>query len=278
MLLLFVLQLSFVAATRYYYNENKHAYVGWNRGDDPGCVATQRFVSGETHGKPDDVQVTICEGAITRPEPANHQLVSCVAPLYGPLDTEWLASWCLHHIAIGVDHFEFYGIDRERPVLPGVPSYAWNDASWQFHNKRTHERGQLWAMHDCLYKSHARNDRWAIFTDVDEWVFSPTSLLEITRKLADGGFDALKIPQTVRDHANDCSKNFTEWAAHQQTLKINHNHAGHKSLVDVQRVGRLNVHQPTGAQMVQSNHMGLFLMHDRCLRMHFGKHTGLDPQ
>ena len=264
---------------RYYLNTTHHAYVGWNKNDDPHCKVVAQFESAEAHGKPDDVRVTTCDGAIPRPPQTNRQLVSCVAPVYGPLNAEWLAAWCQYHARLGVQHFDLYTVGAA-PRLEGVRSYTWINASWQFLTKKSHERGQAWAMHDCLYRAHAGGDKWALFTDLDEWVYVPPAvggLLSAIHALDSAGFDAVVLPQTLPDPDKRCGSkryNFTEWVERQQALPRNLKR-GHKSLVNAERVGKVNVHFPTGARHVQLSSNGMFLMHERCLHMHFGNYTPL---
>ena len=267
-------------SARYYFSETQHVYVGWNRQDDAGCVVASAFESGETYGKPDDVRVTLCSGAVQRPPQTRRKLVSCVAPLYGSTNMEILTEWCRFHELLGIDHFDIYSANTPMPKLDGVTSYSWHTAAWQFVHKRTHERGQLWAMHDCLYRARERGDERALFTDLDEWISNTTSVLGEARRAADAGYDAIMVSQAAGSGWEDprnCTPTLSEWLKSQHSYKPSHG-GGQKYLVNVQRVGRLNIHEPTGASKVlKSTEHSMFLMHDRCLRIYGGKYTHLDP-
>ena len=225
------------------------------------------------------MRVTYCVGGVDKPEQTSHRLVSCVAPMYGSLNTDHLQRWCLYHAALGVDHFYLYTTLTDPPILERVHSYTWIDASWQNFHKKTYSKGLLWSMHDCLYRTRSQSDAWAMFTDLDEWVNAPHLAREIDSYQRIGK-DAIMLPQShsswdERDGAV-CELAFEEWLREKRRARVNHA-SGHKYVVDAQRVDRVNNHIPTGAlSVVGSKEHNMSLMHDRCLRMHFGTYSFMD--
>jgi hypothetical protein len=179
------------------------AIASWD--DRPGCAVIAEYLFGTY--KADETRLSFCNGTlpprddpsavtITPPQPAVEVAV-CVPPLHGPLNATWMSDWLAWHAALGVSAFYVYIVDLSL-VPHGVSPPAgtqlhWMNVSW-LAGFDSHSLGQLWAMHDCLYRLKASGAAaWALFMDVDELLTLPPlqdGVAGLTRFLSARGLGA----------------------------------------------------------------------------------------
>ena len=117
----------------------------------------------------------------------------CVPVLRGFVNADWLRSFSHWYLELGVSHLTIYVMElpslQQRQAISGSDFIEWINVSW-LREYESWQLGQLWSMHDCLYRSRAKFG-WGLFVDVDELLhFSTGSLpsllvhLEKNRKRA----------------------------------------------------------------------------------------------
>lgn len=168
--------------TAYALNESASVHVGWLRasvssynGTPAGCDPIIQFAPGDAHSQPDEALVTFCRGALPSAPPQHEQngVTVCVPPLYSRPGADWLASWLRHYTRLGVAQFDLYSVSDAPPVdaggLSSVAPVDWLLVPW-LSSVRAWSHGQVWAMHDCLYRNRARrgHSEWGLFVDLDE--------------------------------------------------------------------------------------------------------------
>jgi hypothetical protein len=146
------------------------------------------FVSEESHGCRDDVKVSFCNCSMavarssakeTKALPRSDAVNLCVPVLRGFVNADWLRSFAHWYSKLGVSHMTIYVMElpslQQRQAISGNDFIEWIDVSW-LNEYESWQQGQLWSMHDCLYRSRAKFG-WGLFVDIDELLhFSAGSL------------------------------------------------------------------------------------------------------
>ena len=129
-------------------------------------------------------------------QPTRNDFSVCIAaPLQltddGPLNAEWFAAWTAYHRELGVSHVFVYSAGQQpEPDLTrdvGI-TFDWLKLPW-LGAFDTWNQGQMWAMHDCLFRARALEHRWTLFLDMDEVVRLPPqfTLHSLAAKLESDG-------------------------------------------------------------------------------------------
>lgn len=143
------------------------------------CTKSTRasFVSGETHGCRDEVRVVFCAGSLPFREEEPASLINvCVPVLRGHLSTDWLRVFEAWYARLGARHFTMYSMGVHDALQLGTRSTVEVvNVDW-LTGYETWQDGQLWALHDCLYRSRAAGFKWGLFVDVDELLQLPTGM------------------------------------------------------------------------------------------------------
>ena len=132
-------------------------------------------------------------------------------------------------------------------VLALANSVHWVRVDWMT-DKRAWERGQLWAMHDCLYRTRARGGAWALFLDVDEYIHTEESLLGLVARLRREQKQGATWGRKEYEGAMCRNTTAYKWHAAQPQLqpkcgaRCSSWQGGRKYMVDAQAVSKLNIH------------------------------------
>lgn len=176
--------------TTFQLSEESYVVVGWNRSrltslpEVPNCNLTNGYVPSRVEfGEHTDLPfVRFCYGKVPLDTPnalefslkplSQHPTLCTV--LWGgrsqdyankSIHKQWLSDWMKTHHALGFSKFFVYSAIENDPLLEW--NYDWFDISW-VRNFDTHSGGQIWAMHDCLFRNRLENNAWTFFMDVDE--------------------------------------------------------------------------------------------------------------
>ena len=173
---------------------NTAVAVGWTTRPDRCSNVYDVFESGETHGEPADVRVLFCNTTVptnSSPRYRADDVVICVPPLYGELRSHVLTEWFAWYSSLGIHHFILYSIDIALKSLnfeDGDFDLEWVRVDW-IKDMRSWQRGQLWAINDCLHRARSRGAHWGLFLDVDEFLHLnrslPSLLVEMRQKRLD---------------------------------------------------------------------------------------------
>jgi Glycosyltransferase family 92 len=212
----------------------------------------------------DSVRISLCNDSLIGSNSVPLEgtgIAVCTPVLAGRLNTEWLFSWAEACAALRSSQLTIYADGIMNPwvsVTATAPriAYEWLDVSSWMSYISAWQHGQLWAMHDCLYRNTARGLRWALFIDVDEVPVLPSflpSLPDLTqwlerRNFSGASFGSVRYLSAVCGNRGDLF-NRTHFRAVKAECQDNTNHEAcpdwkgrRKSLVRLGSFTVLSIH------------------------------------